>query len=110
MHTEIEMTFPKADWISDDLGRVLIKHDCTPDIVASFHVFWGEHSEEFIMMSETDEFGDVWFVVLDPDGLREICKGYQTADFKYEFRSFDCVRESFASPFIAAAQVIYNVM
>ena len=110
MHTEIEITFPKTNWIDDTLGRVLVKHDATPEIGVQFFVFWGEHSQEFIMMSETDELGDVWFVVLAAEGLQEICKGWQMPDFGYEFRAFNCVRESFMSPFVAAAQVIYNVL
>ena len=110
MHTDIVIEFPKSNWVDDDTGRVLVKHDATPQIGVSFHVFWGQHSQEFVMMSETDEFGDTDFVVLAADDLREICKGWQMADFKYGFRALNCVRESYASPFIAAAQVIYNVL
>lgn len=110
MHTEIEITFPKTNWIDDELGRVLIHHDTPPEIGVIFHVFWGEHSSSFIMMTETDEDGFTTFLVMTSDGQQEVCRGWQDGQFQYRFRRYDCERESYASPFIAAAQVIYNVM
>ena len=108
MQTEIEITFPKTNWVDDTLGRVLIKHDGNPASGTVFHMFWGEHSSTFIMFLEQDKLGDEFFVVLTTDGQQEVCRGYQYKG-QYIFKRFDCERESYVSPFIAAAQVIYNV-
>lgn len=109
MHTEIELTFPRTNWLDDMLGRVLIKRDANFFSGAVFHMFWGEHSSTFIMFLEQDNLGDEFFVVLTTDGRQEVCRGHQYKG-QYIFRRFDCERESYVSPFIAAAQVIYNVM
>ena len=109
MNTAIEITFPRANWIDYEMGRVLIEHDDSLDSGVVFHIFWGEHSSTFIMFLEQDALGDDSFVVLTTDERQEVCRGYQYKE-RYIFRRFDCERESYVSPFIAAAQVIYNVM